>query len=281
MPAQITIFIPVKNGASFIGRAISSILSQNTQDIILLISDNCSTDDTQNIVNNFSKSDSRIIYHRQESDLGLVGNFSFCLKNIFTEFASFLSHDDFYRYDYTLESALKVLLKSSEIAAVYSNIAYVDRNDKIIFKRIFGYPKVMESEQIFRKSLIRTRNLYGIPILMRTERFKNYVYDQRLSYISDLELSYFSSINSYIYFLDDIHVAYRLHTNNNTWDLLKSSCEQFKILKNKYQINFNMFEKIEHLLYSQLTLLQKRMFMKWLSLREIVNKGICDTTRLK
>jgi len=47
MDPEITVFIPVYNGENFIRRAIESIIRQTFDRFSLVISDNCSTDDTQ------------------------------------------------------------------------------------------------------------------------------------------------------------------------------------------------------------------------------------------
>jgi len=57
----VSVLIPVRNGASFISEAITSCLSQNTDlEFEVLVVNDSSTDDTLDILQNFSRTDSRV-----------------------------------------------------------------------------------------------------------------------------------------------------------------------------------------------------------------------------
>ena len=58
--------MPVYNGGKFLRGAIETLLDQTFEDFTILISDNCSSDNTQVICEEFSSKDSRILYHRHE-----------------------------------------------------------------------------------------------------------------------------------------------------------------------------------------------------------------------
>jgi len=75
MNVKLSIGMPVYNGELFIERAIESILAQTFTDFELIISDNASTDSTQEICQNFSKKDDRIRIFKQEKNIGVHRNF--------------------------------------------------------------------------------------------------------------------------------------------------------------------------------------------------------------
>lgn len=56
----VSIITPCYNSAKYIGDTIESIQSQSYKNWELLITDDCSTDDTTNIVNTYARSDNRI-----------------------------------------------------------------------------------------------------------------------------------------------------------------------------------------------------------------------------
>jgi hypothetical protein len=62
---KITIGLPVYNSARYLAAAIDSILAQSYGDFDLLISDNASTDRTEEICRDYAKRDPRIRYIRQ------------------------------------------------------------------------------------------------------------------------------------------------------------------------------------------------------------------------
>ena len=80
MNVKLSIGMPVYNGELFIERAIESILAQTFTDFELIISDNASTDSTQEICQNFSKKDDRIRIFKQEKNIGVHRNFYFLLS---------------------------------------------------------------------------------------------------------------------------------------------------------------------------------------------------------
>jgi len=93
--AKISIVIPTYNSSSFIKRSIQSVLNQTFTDWELLVVDDCSTDDTIKIVDEFIKNDSRIKLFKTPSNSGGPATpKNIGLKNAQGEYVAFLDHDD-------------------------------------------------------------------------------------------------------------------------------------------------------------------------------------------
>ncbi|WP_232303729.1 glycosyltransferase family 2 protein [Pseudofrankia sp. DC12] len=73
---EVSIGIPVYNGADFLGAAIESHLAQTFGDFELVISDNASTDGTEELCRRFAKEDSRVRYLRQAENIGANANYN-------------------------------------------------------------------------------------------------------------------------------------------------------------------------------------------------------------
>lgn len=73
---QVSIGMPVYNGEQFLKDALDSILAQTFDNFELIISDNTSTDNTQEICKAYSAKDQRICYYRNEKNLGAAWNFN-------------------------------------------------------------------------------------------------------------------------------------------------------------------------------------------------------------
>src|SRR4051812_40201078 len=71
----VTIGMPVFNGARFLERAIDTTLSQDFTDFELVISDNASTDATEDICRSYLARDPRIRYERLPQNRGAAWNF--------------------------------------------------------------------------------------------------------------------------------------------------------------------------------------------------------------
>lgn len=65
-----SILIPVYNASAYIGECLENIMSQNFQDWEIVIVDDCSTDDSVRIAEDFSKSDPRIRIFLSETNSG-------------------------------------------------------------------------------------------------------------------------------------------------------------------------------------------------------------------
>lgn len=71
----VSVGLPVYNGQRTLRPALQSILSQTCPDFELIISDNCSTDGTSEICQEFAALDSRIFYFRQSKHISAMSNF--------------------------------------------------------------------------------------------------------------------------------------------------------------------------------------------------------------
>lgn len=89
----VTIAIPTYNRAgSFLKETLQSAVSQTYQNIEIIVSDNCSVDHTEAVVNSFH--DNRIQYYKQKENIGFLANWNFCLEKAKGEYFIFLLDDD-------------------------------------------------------------------------------------------------------------------------------------------------------------------------------------------
>ena len=91
---KVTVGLPVCNGANYLAAAIDSILAQTYADFDLLISDNASTDDTEEICRAYASKDRRIRYIRQPRNLGAAANYNFLARICETPYFKWAAHDD-------------------------------------------------------------------------------------------------------------------------------------------------------------------------------------------
>jgi len=91
---KVSVGMPVFNGERFIGRSIKSILAQTLGDFELIIFDNASTDGTEDICRGFAKTDPRVRYTRNASNLGADPNYNLCLGDAKGRYFKWAAHDD-------------------------------------------------------------------------------------------------------------------------------------------------------------------------------------------
>lgn len=90
----VSIGLPVYNGENYIEEAIQSVLDQTYPDVELVISDNASSDGTENICREFAEANSHVKYHRNESNLGAGPNYNIAWEKSSGSFFKWLAHDD-------------------------------------------------------------------------------------------------------------------------------------------------------------------------------------------
>lgn len=90
----VSVCIPAFNGATHLEECLDSVCSQTYRELEILIVDDCSTDRTASIIEAYQQRDSRIRLVRNDTNLGLVGNWERCITLASGEFVKFAFHDD-------------------------------------------------------------------------------------------------------------------------------------------------------------------------------------------
>jgi len=111
--AQVTVGVPVYNGAAFLEKCLACLRDQTYRDIEVLIFDNCSEDATPEIAQRFCAADPRFRYFRQPEDKGVMRNFQELLEAAKAPFFMWRAHDDTSDLNY-IETLLALLLGHPE-----------------------------------------------------------------------------------------------------------------------------------------------------------------------
>ncbi len=127
----ITIGMPVFNDIKFIEESIQSILSQSFVNFKLLISDDGATDGSQSICEKYEKLDSRVVYIRQEINLGISKNMQFLLNSSETEFFIWAADDDIWHVDF-LQETNNLLVKNPDSIVAFSKYNLIDEKNNTI-----------------------------------------------------------------------------------------------------------------------------------------------------
>ena len=123
--------MPVYNGMPFIKKAIDSLRMQSFEDWILLISDNSSEDNTEEICREYTKIDPRIKYFRQKENIGAAKNFKFLLKQANSEFFMWASSDDVWEMDF-IKTCINLLENNKDCSMAFCKIVNIDSFGRII-----------------------------------------------------------------------------------------------------------------------------------------------------
>lgn len=133
----ISIVLPTYNGSKYIRKSIESCLHQSFTDFELIVVNDCSTDDTLSIVQEYAKEDARIRIINNEFNKKLPLSLNAGFEKAQGQYFTWTSDDNFYAPE-----ALKILYHTmhadSSIDLVYTDYYIIDDNDKVIGTRNFG-----------------------------------------------------------------------------------------------------------------------------------------------
>lgn len=126
-PALVTVGIPVYNGERWLPDAVDSILNQTFDRLVLAISDNASTDGTQEICESYAAIDERVQFSRTSSNVGLFANYDRVFAMSSTPYFKWASCNDICGPSF-LESCINVLEERPDVVLAYPRTALFDKN---------------------------------------------------------------------------------------------------------------------------------------------------------
>ena len=129
-PPLVSIGIPTYNRASsYLKQALQSAVNQTYKNIEIIVSDNCSSDDTESVVKAFN--DPRIRYYRQTNNIGAINNRNVCLQQSQGKYFLFLCDDDLIDEDFisTCMDAVKI---HSEPGVILTGAREIDSKGNIL-----------------------------------------------------------------------------------------------------------------------------------------------------
>lgn len=149
----ISIVLPTYNGEKMLERAISSCLNQSFRDFELIIVDDCSTDGTLRVAEEFAAKDSRIIVVSNPVNLKLPASLNVGFEKAKGEFLTWTSDDNWYCPEALKRLYSEIIKRSADL--VYSDYDVVDTNCTVVERK-----KLKNSEYLFSYNYIGACFLY-------------------------------------------------------------------------------------------------------------------------
>ncbi len=120
----VSLIITSYNRASLISKAIESSLEQDYPNLEIIISDNCSTDNTEAVVKKYLI-DPRIKYFRNGENLGMLGNFRKATYEYSKgEYITYVNSDDYLTDNSFVSDCIKLVNRDKDILLVHGRMAF-------------------------------------------------------------------------------------------------------------------------------------------------------------
>lgn len=229
---KVSVCIPSYNYSAFIGKTIQSVLDQTYQDFEIVVVDDCSTDNSEEVVRSFK--DSRIKFFRNKKNLGMVPNTNKALKLAKGELIGVLNSDDYYDPK-MIETALEMFDKNSEIGFTYSSYVVVDEHGETITKiKSCDCDKVFKSREGFKK--LALKNLAPPSgVMVRRKCYEDVgPFDEEFPYPHDWDMWLRLSLKYDFACLSDYLLYYRMHSRNTSialYNSFETATQEYRMLK--------------------------------------------------
>jgi glycosyltransferase involved in cell wall biosynthesis len=124
-----TLALPVYNGGRYLRYSLDSLTGQDFEAFEIVIGDNGSTDDTEEICREYSARDDRIEYHRSDVNRGAAWNYNRLFHLARGRYFKWASHDDMVEPTY-LSACIAEMESSPEAAIVFPRAHLIDGEGK-------------------------------------------------------------------------------------------------------------------------------------------------------
>jgi glycosyltransferase involved in cell wall biosynthesis len=201
---QISVIMPVHNGATFIDQAIQSILQQSHRDFCLAILDDGSSDETPERLNYWQQTDSRIKLLRSEKQ-GISASLNQLIMANDSEFIVRMDADDI-ALPQRLASQLNTMRDDPNCGILGCKVKLFGEQQGVWHYR-------QTSEQTKALALLGNTCLCHPSWMMRRSAIKGLHYSNEFLHMEDMHFlaQYILEANSRLYAMNEILLDYRVH----------------------------------------------------------------------
>ncbi len=234
MEIKVSIVICSYNRATYISRALDSILSQSYRDFEIIIIDDASTDNTEDIVKLYIGRDSRIKYFKNPENLGIARSRRKGILMSQGKYIAMLDSDDHWLGSEKLAKQMLVLEADKGIGLIGTGIVCIDESDQDLKKDIYE----TDDEKIREKILAKNQFAQSSVVFRKDAYLATSGYLEKLVVCEDLDL--WLAIGQKYKFanLAEPLVAYRLHSGGISKSRKREIARVTDNLIDKYKKNY-------------------------------------------
>ena len=255
---KVDILLATYNGEKYLVEQLDSILSQTYSNFRLVISDDCSTDGTRKILEEYEAKDDRIELYFQEINLGVIKNFEFLLKKVENKYYMLSDQDDIWKENKVEKSVEKIALTESDL--VYTDLEVVDENLNAIYESYWKLKNIYKKIKKYNNfnALYLNNFITGCTVISKKEYIKDILPlpDTSKFVLHDYWIPLVVSQKGKITYIEEPLIKYRQHKNNKIGskkqsDILKSIDEIRELFIRVKKEHFTVFIENEQIFKSQ------------------------------
>lgn len=268
---KISVCMITYNQEKYIEEAINGVLMQDSDyEIELVISNDCSTDQTDNIIqsiiNNHPRA-SRIKYFNHKNNLGMMQNFIFTIKHCDGDFVALCEGDDYWTDPNKIKKQIDFMLLNQELSFTFhrANIFYNNKLTLSYKSNKFVDKSSIETKYFLRKGGARYCTASSVFSRNVFEDIPDWLYD---CHVADYPIIFLALEKGKVGYLDDVMCVYR-QASIGSW-----SSENLKF-KNRLK-NFNKMVLLNNTINNN-TGGRYRKYLKLNLFSYLINKVFVET----
>lgn len=205
---RVSVLMPAYNAEKYIGEAIESILNQTFNDFEFIIIDDCSTDRTWEIIQQYAKKDGRILSLQNDKNLKLSATLNRGIGLAKGKYIARMDADD-WSYPDRLKKQVDFMEEHLEIGISGGTMEVCDVN--LVTQ---GYRQYDLTDAVIRRNIFKYSPFSHPLIILRADVFKEDVFGSRIEYnlgfVEDYELYFRIGNLSQFGNLKDVLLKYRV-----------------------------------------------------------------------
>ncbi len=212
----VSIAMTTYNGEKYLREQLESIFNQTYKNIEVVVTDDCSKDETAQILKEY-KQKYGLKYYINETNLGYVKNFEKALSLCKGEYIAFADQDDVW-----MPEKIEVLMNEIEgVSLVYADAELIDQNDESYgetkkernIREDKNFP-ASNLKEVIEIGLQGCASMFERDVLLKAMPFPNELLKRNKIY-HDRWIGIVAGKMKGIKFVDKPLIKYRLHMNNN------------------------------------------------------------------
>ena len=213
----VSIIITSYNRASMISKAIESALMQDYPNLEIIISDNCSTDDSDKVISSYL-GDPRVKYSRNDVNIGMIPNFRKATYDLATgEYLTYISSDDYLTDKNFVSDAISITIMHPDVEIVHARASFNSTSNGVLWdmpEEPYFKKEIWDGKDVFFKSIETGLLSWGACLLKksameRVSGLKNEYHNV------DLEANYKIMLDSNVGFINRLCYMQIGHFDNN------------------------------------------------------------------
>src|SRR4051812_2463554 len=212
MTPTVTFIVPCFRLAHLLHECVTSILGQTFSDLEVLIMDDCSPDNTQEVATSFS--DPRVRYVKNSQNLGNTRNYNEGIRLARGRYIWLISADDYLRRPYVLERYMEVMERNPRVGyAVCSGVGVKDGKETALleYSRCEPHDRVVPGHEWLRR-LLRLNVVLAASGLVRRECYERFsLFPLDMPWACDWYLWSLYALHRDVAYFEEPMICYREH----------------------------------------------------------------------